>query len=299
MDNLRILLQAPVLNLQLVVDGILVGSVYALAAFGMALVWGVTNLINVAQGELVMLGGYVAVFAAAAGLHPLLAVPIAFAVLWALGWVLYRAVIWRVVERDPFVSILATFGLGILLQQAANQLFGANLRTADSGLGTLSLAGGRISVPEIKVVSFGAALLLAAALTLFLGRSRLGQAIRAASQNARAARILGVDADRVYAETFALNAGICGAAGALVAMTWVIHPYLGLPYTVRSFMIVVVAGLGNLLGILAAAAFLGTAEQYAGFVLGAQFQTGFLFALLVAILVARNELLRRRRRHLA
>jgi branched-chain amino acid transport system permease protein len=276
-----------------------VGSVYALAAFGMALVWGVTNLINVAQGELVMLGGYVAVFAAAAGLSPLVAVPVAFAVLWALGWVLYRAVIWRVVERDPFISILATFGLGILLQQAANQLFGANLRTAASGLGTLSLAGGRISVPEIKVVCFGAALLLAAALTLFLGRSRLGQAIRAASQNARAARILGIDADRVYAETFALNAGICGAAGALVAMTWVIHPYLGLPYTVRSFMIVVVAGLGNLLGILAAAGILGIAEQYAGFVLGAQFQTGLLFALLVAILVARSELLKRRRRHLA
>jgi branched-chain amino acid transport system permease protein len=299
MDDLRILLQAPILNLQLVVDGILVGSVYALPAFGMALVWGVTNLINVAQGELVMLGGYVAVFAAAAGLPPLLAVPIAFAVLWALGRVLYRAVIWRVVERDPFVSILATFGLGILLQQAANQLFGANLRTAASGLGTLSLAGGRISVPEIKVVCFGAALLLAAALTLFLRRSRLGQAIRAASQNARAARILGIDADRVYAETFALNAGICGAAGALVAMTWVIHPYLGLPFTLRSFMIVVVAGLGNVPVILAAAAVLGTAEQYAGFVLGAQFQTGLLFALLVVILVARSERSRRRRRVLA
>jgi branched-chain amino acid transport system permease protein len=299
MENLRILLQAPVLNLQLVVDGILVGSVYALAAYGMALVWGVTNIINVAQGELVMLGGYVAVYAAAAGLHPLLAVPLAFAVLWALGWALYRAVVWRVVDRDPFVSILATFGLAILLQQTANQLFGANLRTAESGLGTLSLADGRISVAEIKLVCFAAALLLGAALTLFLSRSRLGQAIRAASQNARAARILGIDADRVYAETYALNAGICGAAGALVAMIWVIQPYLGLPFTIRSFMIVVVAGLGNLPAILAAAAGLGIAEQYAGFVFGAQLQTGVLFSLLVAILVARSELLKRRRRHLA
>jgi branched-chain amino acid transport system permease protein len=299
MENLRILLQAPVLNLQLIVDGILVGSVFALAAFGMALVWGVTNVINVAQGELVMLGGYVAVYAAAAGLHPLLAIPIAFALLWALGWALYRIVIWRVVDRDPFVSILATFGLGILLQQLVNQLFGANLRTAESGLGTLSLIGGRISVAEIKLVCFAAALLFGGALTLFLSRSRLGQAIRAASQNARAARILGIDADRVYAETFALNAGICGAAGALVAMIWVIHPYLGLPFTVRSFMIVVVAGLGNLPGILASATVLGIAEQYAGFVLGTQFQTAFLFGLLVAILVARSELLKRQRRALA
>jgi branched-chain amino acid transport system permease protein len=148
-------------------------------------------------------------------------------------------------------------------------------------------------------VSFLSALLVGAALTLFLRRARLGQAIRAASQNARAARILGIDTDRVYAATFALNAGICGATGALVAMTWVIHPYLGLPYTVRSFMIVVVAGLGNLAGILLAASVLGTAEQYAGFVLGAQFQTGFLFSLLVVILVGRNELLKRQRRRLA
>jgi branched-chain amino acid transport system permease protein len=299
MDNLRILLQAPILNLQLVADGVLVGSVFGLAAFGMALVWGVTNLINVAQGELVMLGGYVAVYAAAAGLHPLLAVPVAFAVLWAFGWALYRLVVHRVVGRDPFISILATFGLSILLQQAANQLFGANLRSAASGLGTLSLAGGRISISEIKLVAFVAAVLLGLSLTLFLVRSRLGQAIRAAAQNARAARILGIDTDRVYAATFALNAGICGAAGALVAMTWVIQPYLGLPYTVRAFMIVVVAGIGNVLGILAAAAMLGTVEQYAGFVLGAQFQTGFLFSLLVVILVARNELLKRQRRRLA
>jgi branched-chain amino acid transport system permease protein len=246
-----------------------------------------------------MLGGYVAVYAAGAGLHPFLAVPIAFVLVGALGWALYRTVVWRVVGHDPFVSILATFGLAILLQQTANQFFGANLRTVQSGLGTLSLAGGRISVAEIKLVSFLSALLLGAALTLFLGRSRLGQAIRAASQNARAARILGIDTDRVYAATFALNAGICGAAGALVAMTWVIHPYLGLPYTVRSFMIVVVAGIGNVLGIVVAATALGIAEQYAGFVLGAQFQTGFLFSLLVVILVARNELLKRHRRHLA
>jgi branched-chain amino acid transport system permease protein len=299
MDNLRVLLQAPVFNLQLLADGVLVGSVYALAAYGMALVWGVTNVINVCQGELVMLGGYVAVYAAAAGLHPLAAVPIAFAAVWALGWLLYRLVVWRVVGRDPFVSILATFGLAILLQQASNQLFGANLRTAPSGLPTLSFLGGRLSVAEIKLAALVGASILGTGLTLFLARSRLGQSIRAASQNARAARILGIDTDRVYADTYALNAGICGATGALVAMTWVIHPYIGLPFTIRSFMIVVVAGLGNLPGILFAAGALGVAEQYAGFVLGAQFQTGFLFGLLVVILVARNELLKRDRRQLA
>ncbi len=296
MENVRILLQAPVLNLQLLVDGVLVGSIFALAALGMALVWGVTNIINVAQGELVMLGGYVAIYTAAAGVHPLYSVPLAFLALYLLGWALYRVVIFRLVGRDLFLSILATFGLSILLQQLANQFFGANIRTAASGLGTVSLAGGRVTIPEIKLVSFAAAVALGAALAVFLKSSRLGQAIRAAAQNSRAARILGIDIDRVHAATFALNAGICGATGALVAMTWVIHPYLGLPYTVRSFMVVVVAGIGNLLGIVLAGGLLGAAEQYAGFVLGAEFQTAFLFGLLVAVLVVRNELLKRQRR---
>jgi branched-chain amino acid transport system permease protein len=142
------------------------------------------------------------------------------------------------------------------------------------------------------------AVVLGIVLVLFLKRSRLGQALRATAQNARAARILGIDTDRVYAATFALNAAICGAAGALVAMTWVIHPYLGLVYTVRAFMIVVVAGLGNLAGVIASGAGLGVAEQYAGFLLGAEFQAAFIFVLLVVILIARQWALRRRRLYL-
>jgi branched-chain amino acid transport system permease protein len=258
----------------------------------------VTRIINIAQGELVMLGGYVAVYFARLGLHPLFAVPVAFVALYVVGWVLYRVVIFRVVDKDLFISILATFGLSILLQQLANEYFGADIRSVRSGLGTTFLAGGQVSIANVKLVAFGEAILFGFALSWFLKSSRLGQAIRAAAQNARAARILGIDTDHVYAATFALNAAICGAAGALVAMTWVIHPYLGLPYTVRAFMIVVVAGLGNLLGILFAGAGLGASEQYAGFILGAEFQTAFLFSLLVVILVARNLLLQRQRRRL-
>ena len=298
MGNLAILAEAPIFNLQLLVDGVLIGALFALAAYGMALVWGVLRIINIAQGEFVMLGGYVVVYAAAAGVPPLAAVPLAAAALYALGWLLYRVVVFRVVDQDLFVSILATFGLSILLQQLANQLFGANVRSVDAGLGSLLFADGRISVPAVKLVAFAASVVLGVVSMLFLKRSRLGQALRATAQNARAARILGIDTDRVYAATFALNAAICGATGALVAMTWVIHPYFGLAYTVRAFMIVVVAGLGNLIGIVASGAGLGVVEQYAGFVFGAEFQTAFLFGLLVAILVARQLALRRRRTHL-
>ena len=298
MENLRLLFDAPILSLQLLLDGVLIGAIFALAAYGMALVWGVVGLINVSQGELVMLGGYAAWFLSRSGIHPLFAVPLAAALLFVVGWLLYRAVIFRVVDKDLFTSILATFGLSILIQQLANTLFGADVRTAESGFGTLFLFGGAVTVSRIKLISFAAALLTGAFLMLFLKRSRMGQAIRATAQNARAARVMGVDTDRVYAWTFALNAAICGASGALVAMTWVVHPYLGLPYTVRSFMIVILAGLGNVAGVLFAALGLGVAENFAGFILGAEYQAAFVFALLVAILVWRRFWLARERRHL-
>ena len=128
--------------------------------------------------------------------------------------------------------------------------------------------------------------------------ARMGQAIRATAQNARAARVMGIDTDRVYAWTFGLNAAICGASGALVAMTWVVQPYLGLPYTLRAFMIVILAGLGNVTAVLAAALGLGVAENVAGFVLGAEYQAAFVFGLLVVILVWRRFWLARERRYL-
>ncbi|MFJ1257812.1 branched-chain amino acid ABC transporter permease [Cupriavidus sp. CuC1] len=298
MSDLAILLHSPEINLQLVIDGLLAGAVFALAAYGMALVWGVMNIINVAQGELVMLGGYAVILLSAQGVPALLAVPVAAAVMFVVGWGLYRLVIFRIIEHDLFVSVLVTFGLSILMQQLANELFGADVRTLESGLRNVALMGGRVTVAGLRLIAFAAALLLGGALALFLRYSRAGQAIRATAQNARAARVLGVDADRVYAIIFALNAAICGAAGGLVAMTWFIHPYLGLPYTVRAFMIVVVAGLGRLLPVLLAAGGLGIAENYAGFLLGTQYQTAFLYALLVVILVSRNLALRRQRRYL-
>jgi branched-chain amino acid transport system permease protein len=299
MDNLALLFQAPSLNLQLLIDGVLIGAVFALAAYGLALVWGVMNIINVCQGEFVMLGGYVTLYIARADLSPFLGIPAAMIVLFVVGWLAYRLVIFRIVERDLFISLLATFGLSILLGQLMNLGFGANIETLEPRLGEpWTLLGGAVTVAKIKVVALAVTLVVAALLVFFLRRSRLGQAIRATAQNARAARILGVDTDRVYATTYALNAAICGAAGALVAMIWVISPFSGLIYTVRSFMIVVLAGLGNLVGVIVAALGLGAAEQFVGFVYGAQFQIAFIFLALVVILVLRSWRLRAQRRYL-
>ncbi len=298
MDNFLILYDAPIFSLQLLIDGLLIGAIFALAAYGMALVWGVMKIINFAQGEFVILGGFIAWTFYELGLNPFLGIPLAAAGLFIIGWLLYQIVIVRIVDQDLFISILATFGIAILLQQLMNQIFGADVQTVDPGLGTWFLFDNAVTVLQIKVVSFFIAIILGGCLAAFLKKTRLGQAIRATAQDTRAARILGVDTNKVYATTFALNAAICGAAGALVVMTWVIQPFAGLAYTIRSFMIVIVAGLGNVVGVIFAGLGLGAAENFAGFLLGAEFQAAFVFSLLVVILLYRNFKLRLQRRYL-
>jgi len=298
LSNLQILTVAPIFNVQLLIDGLLIGAIFALAAYGMALVWGVMNIINITQGEFVVLGGYVAVEFALHGIHPLLALPVAAVFMFIVGWLFYRAVIFRVVDQDLFISLLATFGISILLQQLMNTVFGADVQVANAHMGSWQILGGMVTVSQVKLVSFVICVVLGLGLMWFLKSSRLGQAIRATAQNARAARVLGIDTDRVYAMTYAINGAICGVAGALIAMAYTIHPYIGLPYTLRSFMIVIVAGLGNLGGVILSGIGLGMAENYAGFILGAQFQLAFVFLLLVAVLVVRNWRLQRQRRYL-
>ncbi|MGD8710148.1 MAG: hypothetical protein PVF40_07145, partial [Ectothiorhodospiraceae bacterium] len=136
LSNLQILFLSPAFLVDLVVNGLLIGAIFALVAYGMALVWGVMNVINVSQGELVMLGGYVTWLLTLVGINPWYGVPLATVVMFGLGWLMYRVVIFRVVDRDLFISVLATFGMAILLAQLANEVFGADLRTAESGLGT-------------------------------------------------------------------------------------------------------------------------------------------------------------------
>ncbi len=300
MDNISLLFQAPSILGQLVLDGLLAGAIFALAAYGLALVWGVMNIINVAQGEFVILGGYVTyTLYDQFGINPLWTVPIAFVVLYGVGWLLYKLIINRLVDRDLFTSLLATFGISILLQQLMNQVFGADVVGAEAGLGSALLFDGSIVIAKIKFVSFTLALICGVLLVIALKRSRLGQAIRATAQDARAARIMGVNTDKVYAATFSLNAAICGVAGALVVMTWVIHPFIGLVYTVRSFMIVIIAGLGNLSAVVVSGLGLGALENVAGFILGAEFQSAFVFGLLVVILIVRNAMVRRKRQVLS
>lgn len=294
-NNLEILTSAPVFNIQLLLNGVLIGAVFALAAYGLALVWGVTNVKNLAQGDFVMMGGYLGYTLSKFGIHPILTIFPVAALMFVYGWIIYRLVINRVIQRELFTSLLATFGLAIVMQQSMNLIFGPEVLTAESGFKTRTLFDGLITVTDIRMISFVLCAVLALALVLFMKRSRMGQAIRATAQDARAARVMGVDTEKVYAFTFSLNSAICGVAGVLISMIWVLQPFYGIAYSVRAFVIVTAAGLGNLPGVIVMALGLGSIEQFTGFILGAQFQQATVVCLLLVVLIWRRLLLQRQR----
>ncbi len=288
-DNFLLLGQAPLLNVQLLLDGLFVGAIFVLAGYGLALVWGVMNVKNLAQGELVIMGGYIAwVMQDKLGIHPIFSIPVAMVLMFGFGWGLYHTIISRVIDKDMFTSLLATFGLALVIQQLLNLAFGPEVQVAESGFSTRSYFDGSVTISDIKLISFGLAGLLAAMVVLFMKHSRMGQAIRATAQDPRAARVMGIDTERVYAFTFALNSAICGAAGVLISMIWVIQPFYGIAHSIRSFVIVTAAGLGNLPGVIMAGLGIGAAEGFGGFILGAEFQQFIVVGLLVAVLIWRQ-----------
>jgi branched-chain amino acid transport system permease protein len=317
LENLQLLVENPVALVNLLLDGIMIGAIFALIAYGMALVWGVMNIINLSQGEFVIFGGFIGYYVSTdwtlaigpaaspwlsfgwEGANPLWALLIAPVILYGIGRVFYALVIFRLVDRDLFTSILATFGISIFLQQLMNGVFTAEDVIAEHGLGSWVLiesASGELVVEQVRFIALIFAVVVGGVLTFYLRQTRGGQAIRAVAQNARAARIMGINADLVYARTYALNAAICGAAGVLISMTLVIHAFAGLIYTVRAFMIVVIAGLGNVAGVIASGLGLGAAEKVADVVIGTSYQTAFITGLLIVVLLWRSLRLGRERK---
>jgi branched-chain amino acid transport system permease protein len=304
LSNLGLLFEFPIVNLKIILDGLMIGSLFALAAYGLALVWGVMNVKNLAQGDFVIAGGYVSWFlvktewlqsllGVSNNFVALFGVLVAFVVMGAIGWVCYKLIITKVIERDLFTSLLATFGLAIMMAQIMNLLFGSDTQSLKLDYETLYFADGLIDVPIAKLIGVCLAAGLALAVVLFMKNSRMGQAIRATAQDARAARVLGIDTEKVYAFTFSLNAAICGAAGAIIVMVWVIQPFYGITYSVRAFVIVTAAGLGNLPGVIAAGLGIGAAEQYGSHIFGIGYQQAIAVLLLLIILI--YKLLRQRR----
>ena len=296
LDNLMLLfVWAPVMNVQMILDGIFIGAVFALGAYGLALVWGVMNVKNLAQGDFIILGGYLAFALHRMGIHPLVSLPIVMALMFVFGWVVYITIIRRVIDQDMFTSLLATFGLSLLMQQVINLIFGPEVQIIDSHLPIYDAFDGFVTIPAVKVISLVMAAILAIGVVIFMRKSRTGQAIRATAQDARAARVLGIDTDRIFAFTFSLNAAICGAAGVLVSVIWVIQPFYGIVYSVRSFAIVTAAGLGNLPAVIGTGFGLGLIEQYTGIIMGAEYQVAAAVVMLLGVLIWRQIQMRRNR----
>ena len=296
LDNLQLLfVWAPIINLQVILDGIFVGAVFALSAYGLALVWGVMNIKNLAQGDFVIMGGYLALSLYYLGIPLPLILIIVSALMFVFGWGIYILIIRRIINQDMFVSLLATFGLSLLLQQVINLFYGPEVQTIDMKMGAYDAFDYMVSIPYSKVLSLILAAIITICVVIFMKTSRMGQAIRATAQDPRAARVLGIDTDRVYAFTFAFNAALSGAAGVLVSIIWDIQPFYGITYSVRSFAIVTAAGLGNLPGVISAAFGIGLFEKYTGMILGTAYEVAAPVAILLIVLIIRQVSMKRNR----
>jgi branched-chain amino acid transport system permease protein len=276
---------------------VLGGSIFALVAIGFALVWGVVGIINLAHGEMMMLGGYVSYWAflgltgtgTGPGLLVLATVPVAVAVLYVVGYGLQRAIVTRVTDEDMFLTLLVTFGLSIFIQQATLQAFSADPRSIGATFADPSFVLGGIVVPKMKLVAFVGTLALAAALYVYLQTTRRGRAIRAVAQNPEAARLVGIDVQHTRAVTFGLSAAVAGGAGAFIATILNVTPQIGLNYTLKSFVIVVFGGIGSIPGALVGGLLLGTVEELTAGLVSSQLTLAVTFTLLVVLLVVKPQ----------
>ncbi|MFB6284171.1 MAG: branched-chain amino acid ABC transporter permease [Halobacteria archaeon] len=280
---------------QFIVNGLLTGGVYAAVAVGFALIWGVVGVINLAHGEMVILGGYVTFWlteTVSGGGEPgllvaLATVPVVFVALFFVGYIIHLAVVERVAGKDMFLSLVATFGLSIVIQQLMIQAWSANTRTISIAFDDPSFIVAGVVFPKLKLITFCVAVLLTLFLWIYLHKTKKGRGIRAVSQNPEAAKFVGIDVGRIRAFTFGISSAVAGAAGGLIAMTLSINPNMGLNYTFRSFIIVVFGGIGSVTGSLLGGLGLAEIEQLTDAYIGNTWSLTAVFLALVFLIVVK------------
>ena len=274
---------------QATVNGLLQGGLYGLVGVGFSLVWGVTNIVNLAHGALVVAGAYVAwELQAALGLDPMVGMATAAVVLFVAGYVLQRGLVNLVMNAPVFMTLLLTFGVELLVVNGlVATVTGDFRRIAQPGYADGSLALGEVRFPSARLLGFVLAVALTAALAAFIGRTRPGRAIRATGMDRGAARLMGIPVAHVYALTFGLAAALAGAAGAIVGMVGTFSPAAAGSFTLRSFVVAVLGGLGNMWGALAGGLVLGVVEAWAGQYLSGTLVNAVAFGVLVVVLAIR------------
>ena len=273
---------------QVVVSGVLLGGLYALMALGLALVWGVLNIVNLSHGALIMLGAYTSYFLFTVWhIDPFVTLPITAVVLFIVGYVIERGILNFVIRGPMFNTLLITFGIEVILTYLAQLWFSADFRAINPGYAGANFAVAGITIPTVQVLVFAIALGLTIAMWLFLLHTRIGRGIRASAQNLVAARLYGVDPKRIYARTFGLGAALAGVTGGLYGTVSQINPYIGGPLTAKSFAIAIIGGLENPLGVIVGGLVLGIVESLTALYFGSTYRDVASFGVLLLVLILR------------
>ena len=273
---------------QVLLNGIFLGGLYALMALGLALVWGVLNIVNLAHGAFIMLGAYACYYLyTGAHIDPFAALPLTMVMVFLLGYVIQRYVLNLIVRSAMFNTLLITFGIDVVLTYVAQIAFSADFRTINPPYAGSNFQLLGATVPTVQLLTFVVAIAVTVALSVFLFKARLGRAIRATAQNLDAARLYGVDPRTLYALTFALGAALAGAAGGLYGLVSQINPYIGAPLTAKSFAIAIIGGLENPLGVIVGGLFLGIVESFTALYIGPTYTSVASFGILVLVLIVR------------
>jgi branched-chain amino acid transport system permease protein len=275
---------------QILVNGLLIGGVYGIAALGLGLVWGVMSVVNVAHGDMLIFFAYITwIMVATQSLNPFLSLILLIPVGFFVGMGLYRFVVRHLIRRSEveLMSLVLFFGLSAIIYGVAAYLWGSDFRSMPIPLPTISVLG--VSVPGTRLAAFliGGGLVLG--LRWFFQRSYWGKAIRAVAQSRNAARALGIDPDHVSAVSFGIALAYAGVAGALIAMISPLSPTLGVAYVGRSFAVVVLGGLGNPVGALVAGLVLGVAESMSILWISFSLSPAVAFVLLFLVLILRPQ----------
>jgi branched-chain amino acid transport system permease protein len=279
---------------QQVLLGVLIGALYGLAAAGLSLVFGVLRVLNVAHGDIIMLGGYGAFWLfALLGLDPFVSLLLVIPVSLGVGALLYRALFASVVrfpdETRIKNSLLVSFGLALSIHALAVRLWTADERSITTSYGgdVITLAG--LAIPRMRLLSLAVAFGLIAIVHLLLTRWRWGHAIRATAEDWQAALLVGIDVRKAYLLAFAIGTALAGAAGSLVSVGYSISPSIGLEWTLKALIVVILAGLGSMMGTFLGGILLGVAEAASAAAFGGPYREVVGLVIVLAILVARPQ----------
>ncbi len=276
------------LLLQVLVNGLLLGGLYGIMALGMSLIWGVMNIVNIAHGAVIMVGAYLTFWMFSLwGIDPFVSLPLTIGVLFVYGYCLQRYVLNLIVRAQLFLTLLITFGVEVVMINLARLLWSSDLRQVTPAYAAANFEVGGLTIPWVRLWVFVATVVLSVAFLVLLERTRLGRAIRATSEELRAARLTGIPVAHIYAITFGLGAALAGAAGGLWGMLFPITPVMGGSLTLKSFVVAVLGGLGTMMGAIVGGLVLGLTESFTATYLGPTYPNAVSFGLLVLILIVR------------